>query len=380
MEKNKNKLGFEKLLSLFEQTHNELQKQAARSVDIALVIRNWLFGWYIVEFEQHGADRAEYGSQFIETLSAKLKYLKIKGSSATRLKLYRSFYQKYQNISPTLSDQSIALAISPTLSVESFHQYFGSIIKHLADQFHLGWSHYVTLQTIRSVEEQKFYEIEAVENSWSVRELQRQINSSLYERLALSRDKAKVKELSQKGQLIGRPEDILKNPYILEFLNLPEYPHYSEHQLETAIIDKIEHFLLELGKGFLFEARQKRFTFEDDHFYVDLVFYNRLLRCYVLIDLKRDKLSHQDLGQMQMYVNYFDRFVKLEHEASTVGIVLCHQKNDAVVELTLPEGSNIHPSEYQLYLPSKEELQKQLEEVKHDWEETQLAACRINAE
>jgi predicted nuclease of restriction endonuclease-like (RecB) superfamily len=366
METNKDGLEFNNLVKLFEQTQNELQNHAARSVDIALVIRNWLFGWYIVEFEQHGADRAQYGAQFIKTLSTRLKHLKIKGSSATRLKLYRSFYQKYQNISPTVSTQSEALAISPTVSVESFRQYFGSFIKHLADQFELGWSHYVTLQTIRSTEGRKFYEIEAIENSWSVRELQRQINSSFYERLSLSRDKAKIKELSQKGQLIGNPEDILKNPYILEFLDLPEHPHYSEHQLETAIIDKIEHFLLELGKGFLFEARQKRFTFENDHFYVDLVFYNRLLRCYVLIDLKRDKLTHQDLGQMQMYVNYFDRFVKLKHEAPTVGIVLCHQKNDAVVELTLPEDSNIHASEYQLYLPSKEDFIIQIEVVRED--------------
>lgn len=359
------KLEFERLVGLFELTQLELQKQSARSVDIALVVRNWLFGWYIVEFEQNGADRAKYGSKFIETLSDQLKTLKIKGSSATRLKLYRSFYKKYQHISisPTPPDQfTNALEIRPTLSVESFHQNFQIIIRGLAGQFKLGWSHYVALQTIQSAEERMFYELEAVENSWSVRELQRQINTSLYERLALSRDKKRVKELSVKGQLVGSPEDVLKNPYILEFLNLPEYPHYSEHDLETAIIDKIEHFLLELGKGFLFEARQKRFTFEDDHFYVDLVFYNRLLRCYVLIDLKREKLTHQDLGQMQMYVNYFDRYVRTEDEGPTVGIVLCHRKSDALVELTLPKDSNIYASKYELYLPSKKELQKQIEE------------------
>ncbi len=355
---------FDNLIELFHTTQSELQQQAARSVDIALVVRNWLFGWYIVEFEQNGADKAEYGRRFIDTLSARLKVLKIKGSSATRLKLYRSFYKNYQNICPTLSDQSEAnQAIRPTLSVELMHQNYTDIIRQLAGQFKLGWSHYVTLQTIRSAEERRFYELEAVENSWGARELQRQIKASLYERLALSRDKEKIKELSLKGQLIACPEDVLKNPYILEFLNLPEHPHYSEHELETAIIDKIEHFLLELGKGFLFEARQKRFTFDEDHFYVDLVFYNRLLQCYVLIDLKRDKLTHQDLGQMQMYMNYFDRFVKLDHEAPTVGIVLCHRKSDAVVELTLPENSNIHASEYQLYLPSKEELQQQVEET-----------------
>lgn len=161
-----------------------------------------------------------------------------------------------------------------------------------------------------------------------------------------------------KGQLVNTPQDVLKSPYVLEFLGLPEYSSYSEHELETAIIDKIENFILELGKGFLFEARQKRFTFDDDHFYVDLVFYNRLLRCYVIIDLKRDRLTHQDLGQMQMYVNYFNRHVKTEEENPTVGILLCHSKSDELVELTLPENSNIYASQYQLYLPSKEELKK----------------------
>ena len=221
----------------------------------------------------------------------------------------------------------------------------------------------MTLLTITNVDERRFYEIEARANSWGARELERQIAASLYERLVLSRDQAGIRALSQDGLVIEKALDVIKNPYVLEFLDLEEKSAYSEHELETAIIDKLEHFLLELGKGFLFEARQKRFTFENDHFYVDLVFYNRLLRCYVLIDLKRDKLTHQDLGQMQMYVNYFDRYVKTEDELPTIGIVLCHRKNDALVELTLPKDSNIFASKYQLYLPSKEELKKQLEEA-----------------
>jgi predicted nuclease of restriction endonuclease-like (RecB) superfamily len=182
----------------------------------------------------------------------------------------------------------------------------------------------------------------------------------LFERLALSRDKEEIRKLAQQGLVIEKAADIVKNPYVLEFLELEERASYSEHDLETAIIDKLEHFLLELGKGFLFEARQKRFTFDSDHFYVDLVFYNRMLRCYVLIDLKVDKLIHQDLGQMQMYVNYFDRHVKTDEEGPTIGMVLCHRKNDALVELTLPKDSNIYAAEYQLYLPSKEELRKKL--------------------
>ena len=210
--------------------------------------------------------------------------------------------------------------------------------------------------------------LESVENGWGYRELERQINSALYERLALSRDKDGVKKLSAKGQIVEKPADVIKNPYILEFTELEKRTSYSEHDLETAIIDKIEHFLLELGKGFLFETRQKRFSFDNRNFYVDLVFYNRLLRAYVIIDLKIGDLKHQDLGQMQMYVNYFDRFVKLEDEKPTVGILLCLTKSDELVELTLPKNSNIYASEYRLYLPSKEELRKQLEEAQQDWE------------
>ena len=226
--------------------------------------------------------------------------------------------------------------------------------------FTLSWSHYVLLLTIKNPEERSFYEIEATQSGWSLPELKRQVASGLYERLALSRDKKSVRKLTGEGQVLTRPEDMLKEPYVLEFLGLDEKSSYSESDLEQAIIDRIEHFLLELGKGFLFEARQKRFTFDEDHFFVDLVFYNRLLRCYVLIDLKLDKLTHQDLGQMQMYVNYFDRYVKTPGENPTIGILLCKQKKDAIVELTLPRDANIHAKEYQLYLPSKELLRQKL--------------------
>ena len=243
-------------------------------------------------------------------------------------------------------------------------QNIQSIILQNIDQLQLSlslsWTHYVELLTLDDTGERNFYEIEATKNSWSVRELQRQLSSSLYQRLALSRDKEGLYNLAKQGHVVEQATDIIKNPYVLEFLDLEEHHHYSEHDMEKAIIDKLETFLLELGKGFLFESRQKRFTFDNNHFYVDLVFYDRLLHCYVLIDLKRNELTHQDLGQMQMYVNYFDREVKTEQEAPTIGIVLCHRKNDAVVELTLPEDANIYAAKYQLYLPSKEELAKKL--------------------
>jgi predicted nuclease of restriction endonuclease-like (RecB) superfamily len=206
-----------------------------------------------------------------------------------------------------------------------------------------------------------FYEIEAVRESWSSRELERQIASLLFERLSKSRDKGKVLALAQRGHQLDGPADVLKDPFVLEFLDLAEKSEWRERDLEQAIIDRIEEFLLELGKGFCFVARQKRITVEGDHFYIDLVFYNRLLRCFVLVDLKLGKLTHQDLGQMQMYVNAFDRFQRAEHEAQTIGIVLCSEKNDAMVKITLPEDNEqILAARYQMYLPTEEELRAEL--------------------
>ncbi|MBT3950342.1 MAG: DUF1016 family protein [Candidatus Marinimicrobia bacterium] len=375
---------FDGLIGLFEQTQTATQTQAARSVDIALVVRNWLFGWYIVEFEQKGADRAKYGKQLLKELASQLS---IKGCSERNLASFRKFHLIYADILQAVPAKSLArYQIQPTASVTSTvisqslpDQCFQIIGKSdilqamtakLSKCFVLGWTHYVTLLTVKNPDERCFYELEAAENGWGYRELERQINSGLYERLALSRDKNEVKQLSAHGQLIEKPADVIKSPYILEFTGLEERKSYSEYDLETALIDKIEHFLLELGKGFLFESRQKRFSFDNRHFYVDLVFYNRLLRCYVVIDLKVGDLKHQDLGQIQMYVNYFDRFVKTEDEKPTIGILLCLTKSDELVELTLPENANIYASEYQLYLPDKEALKKQLEEAQQEWEAT----------
>jgi len=289
-----------------------------------------------------------------------------RGFSEDNLSLMRRFYIVYkdrQEISETLSRKLLSTVKDPQTSLQLQKSETDSRIfaqSKIGIFLKLSWSHYVFLMGIKNPDERSFYEIEAAEQGWSLRELKRQYNSGLYERLALSRDKNGVRKLAREGQTLSRPEDLLKEPYVLEFLGLEEKEKYSESDLETAIIDKLEHFLLELGKGFLFEARQKRFTFDEEHFFVDLVFYNRLLRCYVLIDLKIGKLTHGDLGQMQMYVNYFDRFVKLDDENRTVGIILCKRKNDALVEITLPEDANIHAKEYQLYLPDKEELRQKL--------------------
>lgn len=360
-------MNFDQLVNLCHQTHVEMHSRAVRSVDLSLVVRNWLFGRFIIEFEQHGADRAEYGAKLLSTLSERLKSAGIRGAGHTNLKQARQFYVKFGAIGQTVSDESQApepgTEIRRATPDQSSVLLSAGAIEALHGRFTLGWSHYVELLTIDSAGERRFYEIEAAENQWSVRELRRQIDSSLYERLALSRDKADVRRLAAQGQVVERPADLIKNPFVLEFLGLAERPHYTEDDLESAIIDKLQAFLLELGKGFLFEARQKRFTFDNDHYRIDLVFYNRLLRCYVLLDLKRGRLTHQDLGQMQMYVNYYDRHVKLEDELPTVGMVLCHDKNDTLVELTLPKSANIFASKYQLYLPSKEEMKTRLEEI-----------------
>ena len=235
----------------------------------------------------------------------------------------------------------------------------------------LGWSHYLLLIRVQDDRARAFYEIEAAKESWSVRELERQIASLLFERLAKSRNKDEVLALARQGQTITAPKDVVKDPFALEFLDLQERSAWLERDLEPAIIDRLESFLLELGKGFCFVARQRRLTLEGDHFYVDLVFYNRLLRCFVLIDLKLGKLTHQDLGQMQMYVNYFDRHRREEHEAPTVGIVLCSDKNDAMVKITLPEDNHqVHASRHQLYLPTEEELREELEREREEAERT----------
>jgi predicted nuclease of restriction endonuclease-like (RecB) superfamily len=329
----------------------------ARGVDVVQVHTNFEIGQHIVEFEQAGAGRAEYGKQVLVRLAARLTVEFGSGFSLTNLKLMRQFY--------VLHAQRTGQAASGLFQIQ--HRPIGQTVSDQLDAttnrpFNLSWSHYVFLLGIKKTDERSFYEIEAISQSWALRELRRQFQSGLYERLALSRDKHGIRQLAAQGQIVSQPQDLLKEPLVLEFLGLSEQARFSESDLEAAIINKIEHFLLELGKGFLFEARQKRFTFDDDHFFVDLVFYNRLLRCYVLIDLKIGKLTHQDLGQMQMYVNYFDRYVKTDAESATVGIVLCKKKHETLVEITLPKDANIHAREYQLYLPGKEELQQKLAE------------------
>lgn len=334
---------------------NEARKFIVRNVNHTIVLTYFEIGKLIIEEEQEGKERAEYGKSVLKGLSQRLTDEFGKGYSVYNLERMRSFYLVFKNrISETEK--------SASLMRKSDKEKSASPMRKIESPFNLSWTHYLQLIKIENEEERNFYEVEAVNNNWSVRELERQYDSSLYERLVLSRDKEGIKELSRKGQVVTKPIDTIKEPYVLDFLGLEEKDKYTESDLETAIINKLEHFLTELGKGFLFVGRQQRITIEDEHFYVDLVFYNRLLQCFVLIDLKIGKLKHQDLGQMQMYVNYYDEFKKTKEENLTIGIVLCKQKNETLVRITLPkENQQIFASKYQTVLPSKEELKQLIE-------------------
>lgn len=322
---------------------NESRQRVIQTVNHTMVLTYFEIGKMIVEEEQNGKERADYGSQLLSGLSGSLTQEFGKGFSITNLQQMRQFYIVYSK--------------QQTLSVNSEKDLIQSL------DFKISWSHYLKLMRIEDELERKFYEIETYKNNWSLRELNRQYDSALYTRISLSKDKNEILKLSEQGQIIEKPQDAVKDPYVLEFIGLPEQNTYSESDLEHILINKLEHFLLELGKGFTFVARQNRITFDDKHFRIDLVFYNRILRCFVLIDLKVGELKHQDIGQMQMYVNYYDRKIKLEDESKSIGIILCQNKSEALVEFTLPENNTqIFASKYLTVLPSKESLRKLIED------------------
>lgn len=310
------------------------REQAVRAVDFQRVLMYWHIGERIFVAEQGEQDRAEYGRYLIRELAKQLEPEYGSGFSTRQLERCRQFYRLFP--------------IASALRTE------------------LNWTQYKLLLPLNDEDKRQFYIAESVKNHWSSRQLERQINSQLYERLLLSHDKASVLAIAQQEQLPSEPKHIIKDPMVLEFLDLKPQHSYYEKDLENAILSHIQEFLLELGNGFAFIARQKRLHINGDDFFVDLLFYNRLLQCFVVVELKTHKLTHQDIGQLQMYVNYFDRTEKLPHENATIGILLCADKNDAVVQFTLPENqTQIFASQYQLYLPSAEtlrdELQKEME-------------------
>ena len=331
-------------------------------VNSVTVYTSFLLGKYMVEEEQQGSDRAKYGSKILDSLSGYLTEEYGRGFSRTNLAGMRKFYLVYRDRDEMIVQSPIGqlklmqengIVQSPIGQLSIDHQNF---------PFKLSWTHYQVLMTIENSEERSFHEQAAINESWSVQTLKRQYHSSLYERLALSKDKANVMAMAGKGAMPYRPADILKSPYVLEFAGLDDKSSYHESDLEFAVLNKMQDFLLEMGKGFLFEKRQRRFTFNDKNFYCDLVLYNRFLRCYVLIDFKVDELTHQDLGQMQMYVNYYDRYEIVDGENPTIGILMCKQSDEALVELTLPKDANIYAREYKLYLPDKKLLQEKLQQ------------------
>jgi predicted nuclease of restriction endonuclease-like (RecB) superfamily len=341
---------------------SQARGEVARSINIEMVQAYWKIGREIVEVEQ-GGQRAGYGDAILERLSSRLVKQFGAGFSTTGLKRMRKFYQVFPRgsaIGATASHQSV---IGPTPSRESQDKH------PVVFPPSLGWSHYVVLMRVPNDHARAFYEIEAAREAWSVRELERQVGALLFDRLARNKSPQDVLALARAGQHITKPSDVIKDPFVLEFLDLRERKELNERDVEQAIIDRMETFLLEMGKGFCFVGRQKRLTVDGDHFYVDLVFYNRLLRCFVLVDLKLGRLSHQDLGQMMMYVNYFDRTQRVAHEARTVGIILCSDANQAMVKITLPdENDQIVAATYQLYLPTEAELQTALAKEREEAE------------
>ncbi len=363
------------LYARIRQILESARTRVARSVNTTQVVANWLIGREIVEEEQMGKRRAAYGNKLIESLAARLRKDFGDGYSVQNLRYMRQFYIAYPRlISDTesrKSESAISSAIRHTVRGESGdagslvaigHTVCGESWEPGLLHPNLAWSLYRHLIKIDFPDARAFYEIEAVKESWSARELERQIASLLFERLAKSRDKAGVMRLATKGHEIASPADVFKDPVVIEFLGLPESPRLAESDLEQALLDQLQSFLLELGKGFAFVARQQRLTLEGDHFYIDLVFYHVVLKCYVLLDLKVGKLTHGDLGQLQLYVNYYDREKRTAGDNPTLGLILCTDKNDAVVKYTLgaDQGKTIFASRYKLHLPSEAELKAEV--------------------
>jgi predicted nuclease of restriction endonuclease-like (RecB) superfamily len=356
---------FKSIRLLVEQSRRQLYSIA----NTALTETYFHIGRLIVEYEQYGKARAVYSKETLKLLSAKLTTSLGKGFSVDNLENMRNFYNTYKDdyirhISKNQKSEPVARKLFSSQKSETVSRKSNPAQKSepLARKlelspFKLSWTHYVFLLKIEHPHERKFYEIEAVNENWSKRELQRNYDSALFERLALSRNKEKVKQLSRKGHIIQQPADAIKDPYILEFLNFAEKDAYSESDLEEAIINKLEQFLKELGKGFLFVDRQKRLRMDGDDYKIDLVFYHRILRCFVLIDLKIGTLQHKDIGQMQMYVNYYDEHMKSEDEIKTIGIILCRNKKESLIRYTLgKDGKQIFASRYKMYFPEKQML------------------------
>jgi predicted nuclease of restriction endonuclease-like (RecB) superfamily len=346
---------FEKIAEIL----NQAKTKVIRDINRTQILAYWEIGREIVEFEQKGKLRAKYGEEVIVKLAKDMKDNFGRGFSERNLRNMRAFYLNFP-IRQTVSAESVKGQKSQIVSGKS--AILQTVFAELESM--LSWSHYCELLKVDKPLSRSFYEQEAIQNNWSVRELKRQINSMLFERLALSKDSKAVMRMAKKGQIVEKPEDAIKDPYILEFLNLKEETSYTENQLEQAIINKLQYFLLEMGKGFSFVARQKRITIANRHYYIDLVFYNRILKCFILIDLKTGELDHSDIGQMNFYLNYFKENEKTKDENNPVGLILCAQKNDIFAKYVLGGLKNkVFTSKYKLALPSEKELKTKLKSL-----------------
>jgi len=345
------------LIAQIDNAHKTIQQEAIKSVSTGLTLRNWIIGYYIFEYEQNGVDRAKYGDRIIENLAYRLKH--IKGISATNLRLFRVFYKTYNQIQQTVSVKLNIpkLAIQQTLSVKSLEVPVDKLLRTFT------FSHFIELIRLDDNLKRVFYEVEAIKGNWSVRELKRQINSQIFERVGLSKNKKDLIQSLDKTIDTYLPQQIIKDPYILEFTELEEKIKYSENDLESSLLNHIQDFLLELGNGFCFEARQKRISIDNEHDRIDLVFYHRILKCHILIDLKIREFSHADIGQMNFYLNYYKNEISESTDNLPIGLILCANKNNTKVEYaTAGLDNNLFVSKYKINLPSVEEIEEFLED------------------
>ena len=361
-------MNYESLVKAISQTHEQTQLQATQAVNLALTLRNWLIGYYIFEYQQKGQDRATYGEKLLENLSKDLKKKLGKGFARRNLFMFREFYRAYPIVQSVIAQFNLILPTPSSVEMTAFEwqdeDYFAKLFKKLS------WTHFIELMRIEDNLKRAFYEIQTLQNTWAVRELKRQLDSLLYERVGLSRDKVGVLKLAETGEIFTKPSGIIRDPYIFEFLELKGEELYTESNLEKALIDNLEEFLLELGQGFCLIARQKRITFDNEHYYIDLLLYNRRLKCLFAIDLMLGKFKHEYAGAMNFYLNYLNKEETEADENPPIGLILCSKKNETHVEYALGGLENqVFVSKYQLHLPTANEIQNLIQKTRKLLEE-----------
>jgi predicted nuclease of restriction endonuclease-like (RecB) superfamily len=364
MNPNRQEWNFENLIDFIRQVHDELAAQAGRAVNLSLTLRNWLIGCYIAEYELRGSDRASYGDRLLIQLAKRLTDLRVSNCNRRQLYRYLRFYRLYPEIVGTMTPQFTKLLPEERRAVEKVGTASPQLRIPPDKLIHqLSYSHLELIVDLDDDLKRVFYEIECIRGNWSVRELKRQINSLYFERSGLSKDKTKLAALVQEGAETAEPKLAIRDPYIFEFLGLKPKEVMSEYRLEEQLLDKLQDFLLEMGYGFCFEARQKRILIGDTHNFVDLVFYHRILKCHVLVELKLEEFSHETIGQLNTYVSWYRKNMMTEGDNPPVGILLCTKKDRALVEYALAGMDNgLFVSRYQLELPNKEEMQRFIEE------------------